>query len=138
MARRPQRVLHAIHSVSGGGAETQLRMRLNSWPYPDVETAVFYVAGDCSAITNPAVSLFPSRQRSTRHVDYLRSMLEAIETFDPDVIQIWLPEAVAIPAMLIGRLQRRKTILSYRVPRTFNRPLTYCEFGLGLLRVDRL
>jgi glycosyltransferase involved in cell wall biosynthesis len=137
-ARRPCRVLHAIHSISGGGAETQLRMLLNSWPYPDVETGVFYVAGNRSGITNPAVRLFPSRQRSTRHVDYLRSMFDAINTFDPDVIQIWLPEAVAIPAMLIGRLQRRKIILSYRVQRTFDRLLTYCEFGLGLLCVDSI
>lgn len=137
--RRPWRVLHAIHSLSAGGAETQLRMLLNSWPYPDVETGVFYVAGDRSAITNPAVSLFPSRQRSTRHVDYLRSMLDAINTFDPDVIQIWLPEVVSIPAMLIGRLQGRKIILSYRVPRTFYRPMTtYCELGLALLCVDSI
>ncbi len=136
--RRPCRVLHAIHSLSGGGAETQLRMLLNSWPYPDVETGVFYVVGDCSAITNAAVSLFPSRQRSTRHVDYLRSMLDAINTFDPNVIQIWLPEVVAIPAMLIGRLQGRKIILSYRGRRTADRALKYFEVGLVLFCVDSI
>jgi glycosyltransferase involved in cell wall biosynthesis len=138
VAHRPQRVLHAIHSLSGGGAETQLRMLLNSWSYPDVETGVFYVAGDRADITNPAVDLFPSRQSSTRHVDYLRSMFEAIETFDPDVIQIWLPEAVAIPAMLVGRLQGRKVILSYRNRRNFHRPLTYIEAGLAVFCVDSI
>jgi glycosyltransferase involved in cell wall biosynthesis len=135
---RPLRVLHAIHSLTGGGAETQLRLLLNSWPFPDVENGVFFVAGDRSDIKNPGVRIFPSRQRSTRHVGFVRSMLKAISHFDPDVIHIWLPECVSIPAMLIGRLQGRKVILSYRGRRTLKRKLTYIEAGLAVLCVNSI
>ena len=137
-ATRPLRVLHTIHSLSGGGAETQLRLLLNSWPYPEIENGVFFVAGDGSEITNPATRVLPSRQKSTRHVGFLRSMLEAISRFDPDIIHIWQPEVVSIPAMLFGRLLRRKTILSYRGPRTLHRKRAYIEAYLAIVCVDSI
>lgn len=137
-AVRPLRVLHTIHSLSGGGAETQLRLLLDSWPYPDIENGIFFVAGARTDISNPAVTLFPSRQRSTRHLGFLRSMLESISRFDPDVIHIWLPEAISIPTMLIGRLQGRKVILSYRDRRRFARKLTYLEAALAIPCVDAI
>ena len=65
-------------------------------------------------------------------------MWKAICHFDPDLIHIWLPESVAIPAMLIGRLQGRKVILSYRGRRRFKRKLTYIEAGLAVLCVDSI
>lgn len=131
-AVRPLRVLHTIHSLNGGGAETQLRLLLDSWPYPDIEHGVFFVAGDRSDITDPAVTLFKSRQRSTRRVGFIGSMLESISRFNPDVVHIWLPEAVSIPAMLIGRLQGRKVILSYRDRRRLARKLTYLEAAFAV------
>jgi glycosyltransferase involved in cell wall biosynthesis len=137
-AARPLRVLHTIHSLSGGGAETQLRLLLNSWPYPEIENGVFFVRGNGSEITNPAVTLLPSRQKSTRSVGYLHSLLEAISRFDPDVIHIWQPEVVSIPAMLFGRLKRRKIILSYRGPRTLHRKRAYIEAYLAIVCVDSI
>jgi glycosyltransferase involved in cell wall biosynthesis len=131
-------VLHAIHSLSGGGAETQLRLLLNSWPYSDVENGVFFIAGDPANITNPAVGVFPSRQKSTRHLAFVCSLRETILRFDPDVIHIWLPEVVSIPAMFIGRIQGRRVILSYRDRRRFARMRAYLEFGLAVLCVDSI
>jgi glycosyltransferase involved in cell wall biosynthesis len=137
-AAHPLRVLHTIHSLSGGGAETQLCLLLNSWPYPEIENGVFFVAGNGSEITNPAARRLPSRQKSTRHVGFLHSMLEAISRFDPDIIHIWQPEVVSIPAMLFGRLKRRKIILSYRGPRTLHRKRAYIEACLAIVCVDSI
>jgi glycosyltransferase involved in cell wall biosynthesis len=59
-------------------------------------------------------------------------MLQSISRFDPDVVHVWLPEAISIPAMLIGRLQGRKVVLSYRDRRKFARTLTYLEAALAV------
>jgi glycosyltransferase involved in cell wall biosynthesis len=138
VGQRPSRVLHAIHSLSGGGAETQLRMLLNGWPFQDFEAAVFYVSGDDADISNPAVKRYMSRHQSTRHLDFVGSLRDAIDDFDPDIVQIWLPESVAIPAMLIGRLRGKRVILSYRGRRSFSRPLTYVEAILAMFCVDSI
>lgn len=135
---RPIRVLHAIHSLSGGGAETQLRLLANSWPHADVELGIFYVAGNPNDITNPQVRLFPSSRTSTRQAGFFTSVTRSIDAFDPDLIQIWLPEAVAIPAMLMGRLRGRKVILCYRGRREIVRWLSAVELALAVPCVDRV
>lgn len=135
---RPLRVLHAIHSLSGGGAETQLRLLVNSWPHADVELGVFFVAGEAAGITNPAVRLFASRRQSTKSPGFFLSVIQAIRVFDPDVIHIWLPESISIPAMLFGRLTGRRIIVSYRGRRTLERWLTWIEVALMALCADRV
>jgi glycosyltransferase involved in cell wall biosynthesis len=127
-----------IHSLSGGGAETQLRLLLESWPFPEIQNGIFFVVGSRSDISNRAIDLFPSQQRSTRHPGFLRSMMRSISRFDPHVIHIWLPEVISIPAMLIGRLQKRKVVLSYRDRRRFTRKLTYLEAALAIPCVDAI
>ncbi|MEO8223786.1 MAG: asparagine synthase (glutamine-hydrolyzing) [Gammaproteobacteria bacterium] len=134
-AGRPVRVLHMIHSIYGGGAERQLLMLVNSWPHPAIELGVFFVAGDPAAITNSAVRVFVSR-RSTRHFGFVGSVAKAIDAFDPDIVHIWLPESIAIPAMLVGKLQGRKVILAYRGRMEIVRWLTALELALAVVLVD--
>ena len=134
----PLRVLHVIHSLSGGGAETQLRRLVNTWPFPAVELGVFFVAGDPAEISNPAVRLLQSALRSTRHPLFFFEVARAIRTFDPHIVHIWLPEAVAIPAMLMAQLGRRRVIHSYRGRRRLTRFLTWVEVALATVCVDRI
>ncbi len=133
---RPTRVLHAIHSIYGGGAERQLRMLVNSWPHKEIQLGLFFVGGDPADITNPAVRVFASRRRSTRQAGFFWSVAQAIRVFDPDIVHIWLPESIAIPAMIAGQLQGRKLLLSYRGRRRIERWLTVVEVMLAAATVD--
>lgn len=120
------RVLHCIHSLTGGGAETQVRLLVNASEQAGMQAAV------CCVDRNSDVPLhgeiFEIRRRSKLDFSTLTSIRNVIRTFRPDVVHAWLPAAVTIPAMIAAKQSRVPAVFSYRSAMRFRRPIAYPEY----------
>ena len=114
------RILHVIHSLSGGGAERQLREMLKYSKKCTLNMAVFCVnscgqeheLGGCSVFVLSDASKYPW--------GLVGEINGAIGEFKPDLIHCWLPVPVIVPAMVAAKKNRLPVIASYRNKKVFN------------------
>jgi glycosyltransferase involved in cell wall biosynthesis len=92
------------------------------------EIGIFCVNDTLSRPLPAAIRIIKSSRPSTRSLRYVLGMRKAIREFDPDLVHVWLPPAVSIPAMLFSGLLGKKIIFSYRTAMRFFRKLSYIEF----------
>lgn len=137
-AASPVRILHAIHSLTGGGAERQLQILCRNWSDPHFEHAIFCVNARGNEIPPDKARLFEAAATDPRSPAYWRSLHTAIARFDPQIVHAWLPASMTIPAMLLGRGGRRRVVFSFRSRMRFHRPLSYPEFVTALACADRI
>jgi glycosyltransferase involved in cell wall biosynthesis len=127
----PIKVLHVIHSLSGGGAEKQAQLLACGLKAFGVESNFFCVDQHNHMMdSEDKIILCP---RSSKYdASIFGHLNKAIECISPDVIHAWLPAAVTIPAMLVGRAKRIPVVFSYRNKMFFHRPISYFEFFVAL------
>jgi len=102
------RVLHCIYSLSGAGAELQMRMltaELSRRGY-DVDIAFVYQNEDWMSCRYQSASIHLHRLGSggKPHLGLLRQIVRLVRTLEPEVIQTWLP-----PMDLLGGIAARLT-----------------------------
>lgn len=132
------RILHAIHSLAGGGAERQLQLLCRTSKDPGFRHAVFCVNDSGNTIPPGTTRLYKAAESNPLSRGYLASLRAAIADFDPHIVHAWLPASMTIPAMVIGWSSRRPVIFSYRSKMRFHRPLSYPEFIAALICSSRI
>lgn len=134
----PIRVLHCIHSLSGGGAEKQLRMLAEGSAKQAMDVGIFCVNDKGNDIQDASVRIYKSSHANTYNFNIFGSLHAAIADFRPDVLHAWLPGSVTIPAMLLAVKIRIPCVFSYRVAMFFGRPLAVLEYVLALFAASRI
>lgn len=134
----PIRVLHCIHSLSGGGAEKQLRILVKGSAKQAIEVGIFCVNDKGNDIQDASVRIYRSRHANKYSLRIFGSLNAAIDDFKPDVLHAWLPGSVTIPAMVLALKNRLPCVFSYRVAMFFGRPLAVIEYVLALFAASRI
>lgn len=126
------KVLHCIHSLSGGGAERQLGYLLRSSENVGIDSAVSYIEGDLGEHVCDYAICYRSIRKGKLNLTYLNDVRAAIREFKPDVVHVWLPEVITIPAMIGAFLERIPCVFSFRNAMKFHRILTIPEYLTAL------
>ena len=132
------RVLHCIHSLSGGGAERQVQLLVAESQHAGMEPAIFCVNDKGSELIGRSVPIYKSTQSIKYNYSLFGSLHEAMRKFHPDVLHAWLPASMTIPAMLVAFAHRVPSVFSYRNRMFFNRPLTVPEYLCALMAASRV
>jgi glycosyltransferase involved in cell wall biosynthesis len=126
------KVLHVIHSLSGGGAETQSQLLANGLLDYNVKSVFFCINSENHHLKDDS-SIYEFPRKSKYDFRIYLQLSKVIAQERPDVIHAWLPAAVTLPAMLLGKLKSIPTIFSYRNRMFFHRPISWPEFLIALL-----
>lgn len=132
------RVLHCIHSLSGGGAERQVQLLVAESQNAGMEPGIFCVNATGRELIGRSVPIFKSKQSNKYNFSLFGSLNEAIRNFRPNVLHAWLPSSMTIPAMLVALTHRVPSVFSYRNRMFFNRPLTVPEYLCALIAASRV
>lgn len=132
------RVLHVIHSLSGGGAETQLCLLCNHWQDTVTKPAIFCVNPVSPILEKEKVDVFQASTTKTYRPQFLRDFSAVLKEVKPDVVHAWLPASVTIPCMVLAKASGAKVVFSYRNRMYFHRGLSYPEFLVALTCADRI
>lgn len=132
------RVLHCIHSLSGGGAERQIKLLADASRSEGMETAVFCVNDAGNDIKDPEIRIFKSRKSNKFNFSIFGSLNDAVADFKPHIIHAWMPGSVTIPAMLMALLRGIPCVYSYRTRMRFHRLMTFVEYVCVLVVADRI
>lgn len=132
------KILHFVHSLVSGGAEKQLRLLSGGLDKKRFEVAIFCVNDDGSDIDCSDITIFKAKKTKRFSLSYWYELNKVVKNFSPDLVHVWLPASVSIPAMVISRMHRKKVIFSYRNKMYFHRPLSYPEFFIAGICADRI
>jgi len=127
------RVLHCIHSLSGGGAENQLRLLTSVTHRHGVTSGIFCVNTDRHSVATEHVRIFQSTKRNKYNLSVFGSLGQAIDEFRPHILHAWLPASMTIPVMLLATWRGIPCVFSYRSAMHFHRPLTLPEFACAVV-----
>jgi glycosyltransferase involved in cell wall biosynthesis len=132
VSEMPLKVMHCIHSLVGGGAESQLRMLVNASSHHDMVPAIFCVNRRGDHLLANDVAIYESQQTHKYDFSIFRALYNAILDFKPNVIHAWLPASMTIPAMVLSRKFGIPCVSSYRSAMFVRRPLAIAEFLCAL------
>lgn len=113
------RVLHCIHSLSGGGAERQLTLLANHLKGVDLEFGIFCVDSSNHKLEAGACELFSLSDPENYPWHLVKEIRSVIERFKPDLVHCWLPPSVIVPGLIAAKLHHLPTVSSYRNARDF-------------------
>jgi glycosyltransferase involved in cell wall biosynthesis len=108
-------VLHCIPTLSGGGAERQLRQLVAPLIQRGIGVAIFsrFAPGDEEAIATAGALCLPIRTRGNHDPRLALELLRAVRTVRPRIVQSWLPQ-MDVLCGLFGRSAGAKWIVSER------------------------
>ena len=132
------RVLHCIHSLSGGGAERQVQLLVAESRNAGMEPGIFCVNDAGGERISRSVPIYKSKRSVKYNYSLFGSLHEAMRHFRPNVLHAWLPASMTIPAMLVAFAHRVPSVFSYRNKMFFNRPLTVPEYVCALMAASRV
>lgn len=132
------RVLHCIHSLSGGGAERQVQLLAAASRRAGMEAGIFCVNERGGETLGQTVPIFKSRRAVKYNLSLFGSLHEVLRDFRPHVLHAWLPASMTIPAMLMAGWHRVPTVFSYRNRMFFNRPITVPEYVCAALLASKV
>ena len=133
------KVLHCIHSLSGGGAEKQLRLLVDQSAAHGMDAAIFCVRDEGrNDIQDVSVPIYRSRRQNKYNFSIFASLNFAINNFKPEILHAWLPASVTIPAMSVAMIKAIPCVYAYRRVMSFTRPLTGLEFATAVLSTSRI
>lgn len=132
------KVMHCIHSLIGGGAEKQLSILANEINKTNFEFSIFCINRNGKDNIRKAVNFYISKAIRISSFDYFVNIWMAIKNSEPDIVHVWLPASITIPAMTFGFLQGKKIIFSYRNRMRFQRWIHYPEYLFALFFADQI
>ncbi len=108
-------VLNVIGSLSKGGAEYQCALLSNKLDRTQFnsKTICFY-KGPSPINENLENVIFISRGNKWNLVSLYFKILSIIRSENPDILHVWLPEIISVPAAIIGRFLGIPVIASHR------------------------
>jgi glycosyltransferase involved in cell wall biosynthesis len=133
------RVLHFIYSLSGGGAERQLCMLAAESAGHGVDAAVLCAEQqDEPRLQAAGVRVMRWGRRSKLDPGLYRAALAAIDEVKADVVQVWLPTVISIPAMLAARRRGVPCIFCYRNRQRWASVRELVEFIIAVVCADKI
>jgi glycosyltransferase involved in cell wall biosynthesis len=126
------RILHVIHSTSGGGAERQLLLLNRELVSLGVQSSIWCVRDNANAAGSEDQEILISSSNHRQPLKLFKELGETICTVSPDIVHVWLPPAITIPGMLAAAVNRKIIVLSYRNRMWFNDLGAIIEYGCGL------
>lgn len=132
------KILQIINSLSGGGAETQLRLLSNGLVHNGIEIGIFCVDTIGQQQYDETIKIYRWKKKSKFDLGLFFYLKRVIELFKPDIIHAWLPASMTIPAILVASIKKIPCVFSYRNKMYFHRPLSYPEYILAFLFSDRI
>ena len=98
------KILHAIGSLSKGGAEFQCRQLANHLDPARYDVAILcFDGGPNPDLAEHVRPIFVDRGPKWNLLSLCRRIDSIIEKEKPDVVQAWLPEVISVPAALTAR-----------------------------------
>ena len=132
------RVLHCIHSLSGGGAERQLSLLARYAGDADIQQAVFCVSRAGLAAADMPIRIYQASGDSKWNWRLWADLSRAMRDYRPHIVQAWLPASMTIPALILARRFGARAVFSYRNQMRFHRPIAIPEWLVALLFSDRV
>lgn len=127
------RVLHFIYALSGGGAERQLCMLAAAGGHHGVESTVFCAdVREEPRLSEAGVKILRWHREGKFDFGLYHAAVDAIASERPDVVHVWLPAVISIPAMLAARRCGIPCIFSYRNRQYFSGPRDVVEYLTAL------
>ncbi|MEE8059761.1 MAG: glycosyltransferase [Pseudomonadales bacterium] len=130
------KVLHCIHSLEGGGAETQAKLLCNGLKARNIESHYACVDPIRTELIDTPINVIKRSSKYDRRI--FNELSRIVDEVKPDVIHAWLPAAITIPTMLIAWRKNIPVIFSYRNRMFFQRRISYPEYVVALLCVDKI
>jgi len=105
MKSRKRRILHVIGHLEGGGAERQLQILANNTAPDKYRIAILFLhRGTGQYIFDEGIDLLQLPRGSKWNILSLWFRIyKAVMAYQPDILHLWLPEIVTIPAALAGK-----------------------------------
>ncbi|HOQ05475.1 MAG TPA: glycosyltransferase family 4 protein [Anaerohalosphaeraceae bacterium] len=99
------RILHVIDRLEGGGAQRQLKYLIDCSDTEQFAHGILFLAGDTDVpfFNRPVDCLRVDRGRKWELFSFGKRVYEAVMDYRPDLLHVWLPEVITIPAALAGR-----------------------------------
>lgn len=126
------RILHVIHSTSGGGAERQLLLLNRELVALGVQSSVWCVRDNAAAAGSDNQDILISSANHKQPLKLFIELAETIRKMSPDIVHVWLPPAITIPGMLAAAVNRKIVVCSYRNRMWFRDLGRIIEYGFGL------
>ena len=105
MKSRKRRILHVIAALEGGGAERQLQILANNTdPNRYHVSIIFLHKGPGQYVFNEGIDLLQiPRGRKWNIPSLWFRIYKAVKAYQPDILQLWQPEIITIPAAFAGK-----------------------------------
>lgn len=114
MFKRPKiRVLHCISKLKSGGAQTQLIHLVNGLDKNKYEIGVLcWDSKSALNIDENVVIIHVRRNKSV--ITLWKDIYQEMKKFNPDLLHLWLPEIMTVPASISGFLLNIKSVSGER------------------------
>lgn len=132
------KVLHCIHSVVGGGAETQLRILASHSRTAGVESYVASFDQKSELYFDNDVRLYVCLNSHKNIFKTFLFFYKTISNSNVDIVHVWLPMPVTVPAMLAAFVLRKKVVFSYRTKMKVRSVKSLVELVFAFLCSDKI
>ena len=97
--------MHVIASLEGGGAERQLQILANNTNPNRYHISILFLhRGTGQYIFNEGIGLLQiPRGRKWNILSLWFRIYKAVKAYQPDILQLWMPEIITIPAAFAGK-----------------------------------
>jgi glycosyltransferase involved in cell wall biosynthesis len=119
------KILHAIGSLSKGGAEFQCRQLANHLDPDRYDVSILcFDGGPNPDLASHVRPIFVERGSKWNLLSLYRRIDSIIEEERPDVVQAWLPEVISVPAALAARRRGIPIVSGHRNTLAYEGDLT--------------
>jgi GalNAc-alpha-(1->4)-GalNAc-alpha-(1->3)-diNAcBac-PP-undecaprenol alpha-1,4-N-acetyl-D-galactosaminyltransferase len=117
MKSNKRRILHVIAALEGGGAERQLHILANNTDLDRYDVSIIFLhKGTGQYVFNDGIEMLQiPRGRKWNIPSLWFRIYKAVKAYQPDILQLWMPEIITIPAALAGKLSGAYIISSVRM-----------------------
>jgi len=127
------KVLHVIGNLSMGGAEFQCRQLINRLQDPEFGVGIAFFREGPNPDVSAHVKRFPvERGRWLDVAKVVRQVDRIIDGFEPDLVHVWIPEIITVPAAISA--WRRKIPIVAGLRNTLAFENDWNKFGRDRLR----
>lgn len=116
MKNKKVKILHVISNLDGGGAELQLQILANNTDSEKYHISILFLHRNMEQhIFHEGINLLQiSRGHKWNIPSLWFRVYKAVKAYQPDILHLWLPEIVTIPAAVAGKLSGAYILSSAR------------------------